>query len=50
MLWVLVSKRLLEEGLVKRNKHETEEQFLQRLWEETDDYINTHNFAVEYKL
>jgi hypothetical protein len=49
-LWALVSKRLLEEGLVEQEKEESEEQFLNRLQEETDHYINTHNLAFKYKL
>jgi hypothetical protein len=49
-LWALVSKRLVDEGLVERDEEETEEQFLNRLQEETDNYINTHNFAFKYKL
>jgi hypothetical protein len=49
-LWVLLSKRLIDEEYVQQDKDETEEEFRQRLWEETDHYINTHNLAIEYRL
>lgn len=49
-LWALLSKRLLDKGLIERNKDETKDKFETRLWEETDNYINTHNFGIEYEL
>jgi hypothetical protein len=49
-LWALLSKRLLDDGLIKQEQDETEDAFLMRLWEETEHYINTHNFANKYKL
>jgi hypothetical protein len=49
-VWVLVSKHLLDAGWVERTVDETDTDFLDRLWEATDQYINTHNVALEYQL
>jgi hypothetical protein len=49
-IWALVSKHLLNAGWVERLEDDTEEDFQDRLWEATDDYINTHNVALEYQL
>ena len=49
-VWVLVSKRLLDDGWVQRNAEESDEDFQDRLWEATDQYINTHNVALAYQL
>ena len=49
-IWALVSKHLLDAGWVERLEDDTEEDFQDRLWEATDDYINTHNVALEYQL
>jgi len=48
-LWGLVSKSLLDMELIEeRHEDESKDEFLDRLREETDHYINTHNFAVPY--
>ena len=49
-IWALVSKHLLNAGWVERLEDDTEEDFQDRLWEATDEYINTHNVALEYQL
>ena len=49
-VWALVSKHLLDAGWVERAADETDTDFQDRLWEETDHYINTHNVALEYQL
>jgi len=49
-VWALVSKQLLDAGWVERAADETDADFQDRLWEETDQYINTHNVALEYQL
>jgi len=49
-VWVLVSKRLLDDGWVQREVDECDADFQDRLWEATDQYINTHNVALEYHL
>ena len=49
-VWVLVSKRLLDDGWVQRDADECEADFQDRLWEATDQYIHTHPVAVEYQL
>jgi len=49
-VWVLVSKRLLDDGWVQRESEESEADFQDRLWEATDQYINTHNVALAYQL
>jgi len=49
-VWVLVSKRLLDDGWVQRDAEESDEDFQDRLWEATDQYINTHNVALAYQL
>lgn len=48
-VWNLVEMALIEEGIV-REDGETDEAFLQRVGEETDHYINTHNVANEFRL
>ncbi len=46
-----VQRALLARGAVEyRGEEETDEEFQQRLQEETDDYINRHNFANEFSL
>lgn len=49
-VWALLSKCILEEGWVERDSSESEDDFLGRLHEETDHYINTHNFPVKLQL
>ena len=49
-VWALVSKHLLDAGWVERTADETDADFQDRLWEATDQYINTHNVALEYQL
>jgi hypothetical protein len=49
-VWVLVSKRLLDDGWVRREADESDADFQDRLWEETNSYINTHHVALEYQL
>jgi len=50
-LWAAVQRELLARGEVEyRGEEETEEEFQQRLQEETDHYINCHNFANEFLL
>jgi hypothetical protein len=48
-VWALVSKQLLDAGWVERTAEETDTDFLDRLWEATDQYITTHNVAREYQ-
>ena len=49
-VWVLVSKRLLDDGWVQREADECDADFQDRLWEATAQYINTHNVALAYQL
>ena len=49
-VWVLVSKQLLDAGWVERAADETDADFQDRLWEATDQYLNTHNVALAYQL
>jgi hypothetical protein len=49
-VWALVSKHLLDAGWVERTADDTDADFQDRLWEATDQYINTHNVALEYQL
>jgi len=49
-VWALVSKQLLDAGWVERADDDTDADFQDRLWEATDQYINTHNVALEYQL
>ena len=49
-LWEEVSQVLIEDGWLQREEWETDEQFVNRLWDMTADYINRHNTMVEYKL
>ncbi len=49
-VWVLVSKRLMDDEWVQRDADESDEDFQDRLWEATDAYINTHNVGLEYQL
>ena len=49
-VWVLLSKRLLDDGWVQRDAEESDEDFQDRLWEETHHYIHTHNAVLEYQL
>jgi hypothetical protein len=41
-VWVLVSKRLLDDGWVQRETEESDADFQDRLWEVTHEFINTH--------
>ena len=45
-----VRDRLLEDGTVEMNGEESEEIFLDRLYESVDHYINVRNHPVEYRL
>ncbi len=48
-LWQAIQKELLSRSQIEyKQEDETEEEFNQRLEEETDYYINTHNFANEF--
>ena len=49
-VWVLVSKRLLDDGWVQRDADECDADFQDRLWEETNHYIHTHDVTLEYQL
>ncbi len=49
-LWEEVSQLLIEDGWLQREEWETDEQFVNRLWDMTADYIHRHNTMVEYKL
>jgi hypothetical protein len=50
-IWQQVQKELLARAMVDyREEDETEEGFQARLEEETDHYINCHNFANEFTL
>tara|TARA_B100000315_G_scaffold146425_1_gene135358 strand:+ start:792 stop:998 length:207 start_codon:yes stop_codon:yes gene_type:complete len=50
-VWQVVQKELLSRGEVEyKQEDETEEEFSQRLEEETDYYINCHNLANEFCL
>jgi hypothetical protein len=49
-VWVLVSKRLLDDGWVRREADESDADFQDRLWEETHHYIHTYNAVLEYQL
>jgi hypothetical protein len=41
--WVLVSKRLLDDGWVTRASDECDDDFQDRLWEATGQYMSTHH-------
>jgi hypothetical protein len=45
-VWVLVSKRLLDDGWVTRNADERDDDFQDRLWHATDTYLTTHSLAL----
>ncbi len=50
-LWQAIQKELLSRSQIEyKQEDETEEEFKQRLEEETDYYINSHNFANEFYL
>jgi len=49
-VWALVSKHLFDAGWVERADDDTDADFQDRLWEATDQYITTHNVALEYQL
>jgi hypothetical protein len=40
--WVLVSKRLLDDGWVRRATDESDDDFQDRLWDATGQYFSTH--------
>ena len=45
-VWALVSKRLLDNGWVKRSADERDDDFQDRLWHATDTYLTTHALAL----
>lgn len=50
-LWQKVQRELFSSGQVEpKLEDETEEEFQERLTEETDEYINGHNFANQFQL
>jgi len=50
-LWNKLQKDLLENGeVVPQGTLETENEFLSRLWEQTDYYLNTHNFPNRFLI
>jgi broad specificity phosphatase PhoE len=50
-VWQAVQNELLASGEVEyRGEDESEEEFATRLEEAVDDYINRHNFAIEFSL
>ena len=50
-LWENLQKALVENGEVSpQGTHETEREFLDRLWEQTDYYLNTNNFANRFLI
>lgn len=50
-LWRQVQRELLSSGQVEpKLEDETEEEFQERLTEETDEYINCHNFTNQFQV
>ena len=50
-LWQAVQEQLLSRCTIEpRQEDESEEAFTQRLHEEVDHYINTHNLAHEFMI
>jgi len=50
-LWENLQKALVENGEVSpQGTLETENEFLDRLWEQTDHYLNTNNFANRFVI
>ena len=49
-IWDAVREALLEQGDVVREEDEDLDAFGQRLQEEIDHYINTHNMANTYTI
>jgi hypothetical protein len=50
-VWRQVQQELVDsEQLEARQQQESEADFEQRVWEEVDHYLNTHNLANEFTL
>lgn len=50
-LWQKVTQELLNNGEVSpKGRYESDEEFQRRIEEETDHYINCHNFANRFVI
>ena len=50
-LWEKLQKDLLDNGEVApQGRYETQEEFLDRVWGQTEHYLNTNNFANRFLI